>query len=98
MSECKYRPLFGRVIIRREIEEKRGSIILPDAKRHARCEGIIVAVGPTAEYLKTGDHVIFGRHSGTWLDGTYTDKSDDGTLFLCKDEDVLATIEQGEQK
>lgn len=92
----KYSPLFGRVLIRREVEEKRGSIILPDAKRHARSEGTIVAIGPTAdESIKVGQKVIFGRHAGAWLDATYTKgaDNDDGTLFICQDEDILAIVE-----
>ena len=101
MSDVKYRPLFGRVLIKREIEEKRGSILLPNAKKHARSEGNVIAVGPTADQsIKIGDHVIFGRHAGTWLDSTYTGaaENEDGTLFLCQDEDILATISKDEQK
>lgn len=101
----KYTPLFARVLIKRMVEEKRGSIILPDAKRHARCEGTVIAVGPTSdENIKVGDHVIFGKHAGAWLDGTYSEFKDargiigskdnnDGTLFICQDEDILAKVE-----
>lgn len=92
----KYKPLFGRVVIKREVEEKRGSIILPNAKRHARSEGIVIAIGPTAEGVEVGDHVIFGRHAGSWLDSSYTGtaENDDGTTFICQDEDILAVIEE----
>lgn len=87
----KYEPKFGRVLIKREIREKVGSIIIPDAKRHATCEGIIVALGETAGWAETfdsngeripiqtlcvGDKVIFGRHAGTWLDATYGQKGE----------------------
>lgn len=107
-SNVSYLPKFGRVLIRREIKEKIGSIILPDAKRHARCDGVIVALGETAGWVEVfedgervpkqtmqiGDHVIFGRHSGAWLDNTYTNGSenDDGSLFICQDADILAVI------
>lgn len=107
-KEVEYQPLFARVLIRREIQENVGGIMIPEtiAKRHARCEGIVVAKGPTAdESIEIGSHVIFGRHAGTWLDATYApvrnpqtgqpfgiaDK-DDGTLFLCADEDILVVI------
>lgn len=109
-SGVSYLPKFGRVLIKREIKEKIGSIILPDAKRHARCEGVIVALGETAGWadvpgqgnvqtMKVGDHVIFGRHSGAWLDATYArdSENDDGTLFICQDADILCIIE-GESK
>lgn len=105
MAEVKYTPLFARVLIKREIEEKRGSIIIPDAKRHARSEGVIIAKGATAdENIAVGDHVIFGKHAGAWLDSTYTEMKDargvvgrkdnnDGTLFICQDEDILCKVE-----
>lgn len=108
-ANVKYSPKFGRVLIKREVEEKtKGGIILPEnqAKRHAACKGIIVALGETAGWtetyiegelkpiqtLKVGDEVIFGRHSGAWLDGT--EASDDGTLFICQDQDILAVIKE----
>lgn len=92
---CKYQPLFSRVIIQRELREKTaGGIIIPDAKRHARLEGIVNAVGPGVDAVKPGDRVMFGRHAGTWLDASYTGKedNDDGTLFICQDEDILAIV------
>lgn len=96
MTDCKYSPLFGRVIIKREVEEKKGSVLIPThlQKKHARCEGTVVAMGPQAEGVSIGDHVIFGRHSGTWLDATYAGaaENDDGTTFLCQDEDILAIV------
>lgn len=93
--EAKYKPLFGRVIIKRDVEEKRGSIILPDAKRHARSEGTVIAKGPTAdETIEIGQRVIFGKHAGAWLDGTFSKMGDeDGTIFICQDEDILAIVE-----
>lgn len=109
-TSIKYQPKFGRVLIKREVQEKIGSIILVDAKRHATCEGVIAALGETAGWvevyqdgtltpLKTmnvGDKVIFGRHSGMWLDATYGDKgaNDDGQFFICQDADILAVIKE----
>ncbi len=95
MSECKYKPLFSRVIIRRELNEKTaGGIIIPDAKRHSRAEGIVVAIGSNADGVAVGDRVMFGKHAGTWLDATQgqSGENDDGTLFICQDEDILAII------
>lgn len=112
MASISYEPKFGRVLIKREIHDKtKGGIIIPNAKRHASCEGIIVALGETAGWTETydehkdrvpvqtlhvGKRVIFGRHSGAWLDATYTgDKdNDDGTLFICQDADILAVINE----
>lgn len=108
-SSVKYEPKFGRVLIQREVKEKsKGGIILPDTakKRHAACKGVIVALGETAGWtetyvdgelkpiqtLKVGNHVLFGRHSGAWLDGD--DDKDDGTLFICQDQDILTVIKE----
>jgi co-chaperonin GroES (HSP10) len=118
-SGVKYKPKFGRVLIKREIVEKTsGGIIIPEnaAKRQAACDGVIVALGETAGFtesfyenetgvltqhtiqtMKVGDKVIFGRHSGAWLDGTYSQKgdhNDDGSLFICQDQDILAVIQE----
>lgn len=83
--EVKLQPKFGRVLIKREIKEKTaGGIIIPDAKRHANCEGVIQAMGETAGWVEVyedgqlvpkkifdvGDKVMFGRYAGTWIDGT----------------------------
>ena len=107
-----YKPVFGRVIIEREVTKKTtGGIIIPDAaaKRNASCVGTIVGLGQTAgwttiynekgeegvtQVFKVGDKVVFGRHTGAWLDATYSDKgeNDDGTLFICQDSDILAVI------
>lgn len=108
-----YEPKFGRVLIKREVKTKTagGIIILEDAaKRHATCEGEIVALGETAGWaeayidgtltpiktLEIGQKVIFGRHAGMWLDAT-NDKDgqkDDGSLFMCQDADILAVIKE----
>lgn len=103
----QYEPKFGRVLIEREIRDKIGSIIIPNAKRHASCVGKIVALGESAgqinlhgenkQIFQVGDKVVFGRYSGAWLDETYNQKgegNDDGKLFICQDEDILATIRE----
>lgn len=104
----RYEPKFGRVLVEREIKEKTsGGIIIPNAKRHASCVGVIVALGETAGWVtvndqpqqifKIGDKVVFGRYSGTWLDATYDPKgevNDDGKMFICQDEDILAVIKE----
>lgn len=53
----KYRPIFGRVLIERQILKKVGSIIIPDSeqKRQAVCKGKVVALGSTAGWTKSYD-------------------------------------------
>lgn len=98
MSVTNYRPLFGRVLIQRDVEEKKGSIMIPAhlQQRHSRNEGVVIALGPTAEGVKLGDRVVFGKHAGTWLDKTYsvTVEAQATPYFLCQDEDILLVIDK----
>lgn len=105
------------IIKREVTTKTTGGIIIPDnaAKRNANCIGTVVALGETAGWtetykdgervpvqtLKVGDLVVFGRHSGAWLDATYgaNGANDDGTMFICQDADILAVIrEQAQMK
>lgn len=87
-SNVKYQPILGRILIKREIRKTTvGGIILPNARNHAKHEGVIVALGETAGWSETyneqlekipvkilnvGDKVIFGKYAGAWLDSTET--------------------------
>jgi len=57
MSQTKYKPKFGRVLIERKQAARIGSIILPENQRsrHAKCEGTILALGETAGWTETYD-------------------------------------------
>lgn len=100
MPQCKYKPLFARVLIEREVKQKSsGGIIIPDAQRHAKLTGKIIAVGPTVdETIKPGMQVVFGAHAGKWLDASYdmtTNTKDDAPYFICQDEDLLLEVTGG---
>lgn len=108
-KQVTHKPLFGRVLIKREKldKSKSGLIIVPEsaAKRNAPREGIIVALGETAGWvqvpeqneltyirnLNIGDKVMFGTHAGAWVDAS--EGNDDGTLFICQDQDILSVME-----
>lgn len=114
-SSVNYQPKFGRVLIKREVSDKIGSIIVPNAKKIANCVGKIVGLGETAGWtesydekgeriviqtLKIGDEVIFGRHSGAWVDSTFNprgEQNDDGSLFICQDQDILCVLTRKEK-
>jgi chaperonin GroES len=94
----KFRPLHDRVVIRRlEGEEKtKGGIIIPDTAKEKPQEGEVVAVGPgardesgklTPTELKLGDHVLFGKWSGSEV------KIDGEELLIMKETDVMGVIE-----
>src|SRR5579871_2225449 len=94
----KFRPLHDRVVVRRVESEERtaGGIIIPDAAKEKPQEGEIIAVGPGARDesgklvpldLKVGDHVLFGKWSGTDV------KIDGQDLLIMKETDVMGVIE-----
>ncbi|MGE3149425.1 MAG: co-chaperone GroES [Pseudorhodoplanes sp.] len=97
MAKTKFRPLHDRVVVRRiEADEKtKGGIIIPDTAKEKPSEGEIVAVGPggrdetgklTPIDLKVGDHVLFGKWSGTEV------KLDGQDLLIMKESDIMGVI------
>ena len=94
----KFRPLHDRVVLRRvSLEGKSaGGILIPDTVQEKPQEGEIVAVGPGARddhgvvvppEVKEGDHVLFGKWSGTEV------KIDGEDLLIMKESDLLGVIE-----
>ncbi len=94
----KFKPLLDRVAIRRVEEEKRtaGGLIIPDTAKEKPSQGIVVAVGPggrdedgkvVAMTLKEGDHVLFGKWSGTEI------KIDGQDLLIMKESEILGILE-----
>ena len=92
-----FRPLHDRVLIRRvEAEEKtKGGILIPDTAQEKPMEGEVVAVGPGARAedgkihpldVKAGDHVLFGKWSGTEI------KLEGEDLIIMKESDVMGVI------
>src|SRR5580692_7486455 len=95
----KFHPLQDRVLIRPSEPEAKsaGGIIIPDTVKEKPMEGEIVATGPGARDangllqpldVKTGDHVLFGKWSGTEI------KVDGEDLVIMKESDILGVIEQ----
>ena len=93
----KFRPLHDRVVIRRiEGEEKtKGGILIPDTVKEKPQEGEVIAVGPGARDesgkliaidVKVGDHVLFGKWSGSEV------KIDSEDLLIMKESDVMGVI------
>ena len=94
----KFRPLHDRVVIRRiEGEDKtKGGILIPDTVKEKPQEGEVVAVGPggrdesgklIALEVKAGDHVLFGKWSGSEV------KIDGEDLLIMKESDILGVID-----
>src|ERR1700681_1978141 len=99
MAKTKFRPLHDRVVVKRiDAEEKSaGGIIIPDTAQEKPSQGEIIAVGPggrdesakiTPMGVKAGDHVLFGKWSGTEV------KLDGEDLLIMKESDIMGVLDQ----
>ena len=97
MAKSKFRPLHDRVVVRRiEAEEKTaGGIIIPDTAKEKPEQGKVIAVGPggrdesgklTPIDVNAGDHVLFGKWSGTEV------KLDGQELLIMKESDIMGVL------
>jgi chaperonin GroES len=95
----KFRPLHDRVVVRRiEADERtKSGIIIPDSAKEKPAEGEVIAVGAGGRDeagklipidMKVGDHILFGKWSGTEV------KIDGEDLIIMKESDVLGVIEK----
>ncbi|HPB67463.1 MAG TPA: co-chaperone GroES [Candidatus Omnitrophota bacterium] len=93
-------PLADRVIIKPlEAEETtKGGIVLPDTAKEKPQEGQVLAVGKgkvldngtvQALEVKVGDHVLYGKYSGTEIT---TREGDD--VFIMREDDILAIVKK----
>lgn len=98
-SKLKIRPLHDRVIVRRKEEERTspGGIVIPDSAAEKPIRGEVTAVGKGKILedghvrpldVKVGDHVLFGKYSGTEV------KVDGEDLLVMREEDIMAIIEK----
>ncbi len=98
-EKLKIRPLHDRVIIKRLEEERTtpGGIVIPDSATEKPIKGKVIAVGKgkilesgevRALDVKVGDHILFGKYSGTEV------KVDGDDLLVMREEDVMAVIEK----
>lgn len=93
----KLRPLADRVLIKpveREEMTKSG-IVLPDTAKEKPQEGEVIAVGKGKSNdegkvfpldVKAGDHVLFGKYSGTEI------KIDGEDFLIMREEEILGIL------
>ena len=98
MGENAIRPLFDRVLIKREEPKEvvKGGIVIPDTAKEKPLEGIVAAVGQgkrnadgdgfLAPVVKKGDHVLIGKYSGTDV------KVLDDEYVIVREDDILAVL------
>lgn len=94
----RLRPLHDRVIIKRiEAQEKSpGGLLIPDTAKEKPQEGLVIAVGPGEQKdgklipveLQAGDHVLFGKYSGTEI------KLDGEEHLILRETDILGVLER----
>jgi chaperonin GroES len=99
----KFRPLHDRVVVKRiDAEEKsKGGIIIPDTAQEKPSQGEIIAIGPGGRDeagklipidVRVGDHILFGKWSGTEV------KIDGTDYLIMKESDVMGVIEESVAK
>ncbi len=92
------RPLHDRILVRRidPAEQAKGGIIIPDTAKEKPQEAVVVAVGNgkilengtrLAMTVKEGDHILFGKYSGSEV------KIGGEDLLILREDDVLAITE-----
>jgi chaperonin GroES len=92
-----FRPLHDRIVVRRlnADEKTAGGIIIPDTAQEKPQQGEVIAVGPgardergqlVAPDVKPGDHVLFGKWSGTEV------RIGGEDLLIMKESDVLGVL------
>jgi chaperonin GroES len=92
------RPLHDRVIVKRVEEETKtpGGIVLPGTAAEKPSRGTVVAVGrgkilENGEIrpldVKAGDHVLFGKYSGSEV------KVDGEDMLVMREDEIMAVIE-----
>lgn len=94
------KPLFSRVLLKRDQPAKIGHIYLPDEfqQRHATTKCLVVAKGPNAaDQITVGSWVLIGKFAGDWIDSDGK-AVPDGEFFIVEDEDILCELEQEENE
>ena len=95
----KIRPLYDRVIVRRNEEEETtaGGIVLPGSAKEKPNQGEVVAVGEgklldsgdvRALAVKVGDKVVFGQYAGS-----NTIEIDDEELIIMGESEIYGVVE-----
>lgn len=92
-----FKPLHDRVLVKRleQDEKTKGGIIIPDTAKEKPIEGQVIAVGSGSRDeggnirpldVKVGDHVIFGKWSGTEV------KVEGEDLLILKESDIFGIL------
>ena len=92
MSKVNIKPLADRVLVEPlEAETKTASgIIIPDNAKEKPQKAVVIAVGNGTKdnpmTVKAGDHVLYGKYSGTEL------KYEGKDYLIMSEKDILAIV------
>ena len=94
------KPLFSRVLLKREKADKIGSIYVPDESkdRQSTTKCLVVDKGPNAaDQITVGSWVLIGKYAGDWIDSDGK-AVPDGEYFIVQDEDILCELESEDER
>ena len=94
------KPLFSRVLLKREKAEKIGSLHVPPEfqQRHAKTKCLVVAKGDNAsDQVRVVSYVLIGKFAGDWIDAE-GNAVPDGEYFIVQDEDILCELEDEDER
>jgi len=69
-----------------ELEKTAGGLFIPDGAQEKPAEGEIISIGEKVGGLKVGDHVFYGKYSGTEI------KPEKEELLVMDQLDILAIV------
>ena len=98
MSTVGYKPIMGRVLIKRDsVQKTANGIILPEVKNLN--VGTVIAVGDAVDHpdIQVGVKVHWGKNAGAVIHPEYlkngsTNKGEE--FFICMEEDILGVFEE----
>lgn len=96
--KMKVRPLFDRILVKRNEEEGKtsGGIIIPEAAKEKPLSGTVIAAGQGKVNedgkvhpldVKTGDEILFAKYAGTEI------KVEGVDHLILREEEILGIVE-----
>jgi chaperonin GroES len=83
-----FRPRGTTILVRRVTLEELSNIVITETmEKEQPSEGTVIVVGTNVVDVLPGDHIVFGKYSGTEF------KLNGETLLLMNEEDIKGTVE-----
>lgn len=62
-----FKPLADRLLVKRteSLKQTASGLYIPEQAKEKPSEGIVTEIGEQITSLKIGDHILFGKYSGT---------------------------------